>query len=250
MAKQQSGKKPAPTPAKAEVPVEDPVVGHVEADVSAKELEEIAQERAKLDAEKAKLEQMRAEFEERSKVIAASVAPVTPLGEMFAKELDELRRLKTELMLTLASAKAAVAPAKPEKILNPLESRLSEHVIAPIPLGFSEPPPGSVKKLLRVTLPHCASRVVEIWVVPGTELMIRDLAVKAFNEVMGVISSDHQHAVSEEGSEPLDTAASAAPKPSAEDDGRDLSDIRNEMLAEQQPTSVLEILRDELNAIS
>lgn len=217
-----------------------------------KEHAELAQERAKLDAEKAKLDEMRADFE-KSKELVSSVGTTlatNPLDEVFKLKGDleklkgDLEKQKTELQITiLGMKKQAAADAKPAKLLNPLELKLSEVYQAPVPLGLAEGdiPATAVKRRFRVDLQGTIGRNIETWFWPALDMIIRDHVVKAYRESMGILQSDHSETVSE--------ISEFTPEPTvvvAPEENDDLDGMREEVLS---GPSVLEVLSDELNSL-
>jgi hypothetical protein len=185
-----------------------------------------------------------------------SITNATAFAEL-AKELDAVRKLRGELVVALDAAKKAAPRPIPEVTMTPLESRMTEVLQAPLPLGMKEPPPGAYKRKYKVHLPHCATRIIETYVFPGFELLVRDHLTNTFCQEMGVVrkngipQTEHGFQVTEL---PLEGAEEIVPPPGAPSsllpspDGRDLSALKAEMATNEpvQDVSVVGALLHEL----
>lgn len=156
---------------------------------SNKELEAMVE---KLQEENAKLQEQLITRES-----VKGLSPIQADPEIITLK-NELLNLKGELQLTLDNAKVAAGLNVPQtKKFGPKDIIRVPQPLSPDGKTELPPPAGAVLKKFRVILQDSATKLVELWEIPGQGFASHGTAIAAFNKFMGIIKSDYNHDVTE-----------------------------------------------------
>ena len=158
---------------------------------------------AQLKDAQAENDALRQELDKLKAINATAVQLGSPDSEL-GKLTEELKVLKKDLIVQKGELQVALDIAKTNAGLNvppPPPTDPKSIIRVPLPKNRDgteqSPHPNAVLKQYRVTLKDCASKIVELWEMPGSSFASHGLAIAAFNKYMGVRSSDYAHEVTE-----------------------------------------------------